>query len=215
MPGRIIQGIKHAGARNPVFMLDEIDKIGADFRGDPSAALLETLDPEQNYSFSDHYLEVPFNLRDVMFITTAIVLESIPPALRDRMEVIRFSGYIEDEKVQIARRFLIPKQVKENGLTSALLSIHESAVRLIIREYTREAGVRGLERCIGAICRKVAREVASGKAKKTTVREKDVKTYLGMRKFRFGRAEEKDEIAAATGLVYTEFGGDVVSIRPC
>ncbi|MHB9037189.1 MAG: endopeptidase La [Armatimonadota bacterium] len=213
LPGRIIQGVKQAGARNPVFMLDEIDKIGADFRGDPSSALLEALDPEQNDSFSDHYLEVPFNLRDVMFITTANVLETIPPALRDRMEIIRFSGYIEDEKLEIAKRFLMPKQLKENGLTSDMLAIHEPALRRLIREYTREAGVRGLERAVGAICRKVAKEVATGKTGKTTVREKDVKTYLGPRKYHFGRTEEKDEVAAVTGLVYTEFGGDVISIE--
>ncbi|MCE5323649.1 endopeptidase La [bacterium] len=213
LPGRIIQGIRQVGARNPVFMLDEIDKIGTDFRGDPSSALLEALDPEQNDSFSDHYLEVPFNLRDVMFITTANVLETIPPALRDRMEIIRFSGYIEDEKLEIAKRFLLPKQIKENGLTSDLLSIYEPALRRIIREYTREAGVRGLERKIGTICRKVAKEVATGKTTKTTVREKDIKTYLGTQKYHFGRAEEKDEIAAVTGLVYTEFGGDVISIE--
>lgn len=213
LPGRILQGLKHAGTRNPVFMLDEVDKIGADFRGDPSAALLEALDPEQNDSFSDHYLEVPFNLRDVMFITTANVLDTVPPALRDRMEVIRFSGYIEDEKLQICRKYLIPKQLKENGLTKDLLSIHDAAIRRIVREYTREAGVRSLERAVGTICRKVAKEVAGGLTTKTTVRDKDVAKYLGPRRYHFGRAEEKDEVAAVTGLVYTEVGGDVVSIE--
>lgn len=213
MPGRIIQGVKQVDTRNPVFMLDEIDKIGADFRGDPSAALLEALDPEQNDSFGDHYLDVPFNLRDVMFITTANVLETIPPALKDRMEVIRFSGYIEEEKMNIAKEFLIPKQIKENGLSKRLLAIHDSAIRKLVREYTREAGVRGLEREIASICRKVAREVAKGNTKKTTVKESDIRTYLGHPKHRYGRAGEKDEIAVATGLVYTEFGGDIVSIE--
>lgn len=213
LPGRIIQGIKQVNTCNPVFMLDEIDKIGADFRGDPSAALLEALDPEQNDSFSDHYLEVPFNLRDVMFITTANVLETIPPALRDRMEIIRFSGYIEDEKMQIARHFLIPKQIQENGLNKDLLTIQDSAIRRLVREYTREAGVRGLEREVASICRKVAKEVAKGSTEKTVVKDRDVKTYLGQPKYHYGRAGEKDEIAVATGLVYTEFGGDIVSIE--
>ena len=213
MPGRIIQGIKHVNSRNPVFMLDEIDKIGVDFRGDPSSALLEALDPEQNDSFSDHYLEIPFDLRDVMFITTANVLDTIPPALCDRMEVIRFPGYIEHEKRRIAKRFLIPKQIKENGLTNDLLAIHEPAVRKIIRDYTREAGVRGLEREIAGICRKVAKRVAKGATDKTVVRQRDVASYLGASKYHYGRAGEKDEVAVATGLVYTEFGGDIVSIE--
>ena len=213
MPGRIIQGIKQVDCSNPVFMLDEIDKIGADFRGDPSAALLEALDPEQNDQFSDHYLEVPFNLRNVMFITTANVLDTIPPALRDRMEIIRFSGYIEEEKVQIAKNYLIPKQIKENGLTKDLISIHESAVRKLIREYTREAGVRGIEREIGAICRKVAKGVAQGSSAKTTVKDKDVPTYLGSPRYHYGRAGEKDEVAVVNGLAYTEFGGDIICIE--
>ena len=213
LPGRIIQGIKQAGCKNPVFMLDEIDKLGIDFRGDPSSALLEALDPEQNENFSDHYLEVAFNLSDVMFITTANVLDTAPPALRDRLEVIPFAGYIEDEKAKIAEQFLVPKQVKGNGLNTGNTVFRLTAVRRIIREYTREAGVRNLEREIASICRKLAKSVAQGKTGKMVVRDEDIKTYLGQPKFRYGSAEEKDEIAAATGLVYTEYGGDVVSVE--
>jgi len=213
LPGRIIQGIKHVGSKNPVFMLDEIDKVGVDFRGDPSAALLEALDPEQNEMFSDHYLEVPFDLSDVMFITTANVLDTVPPALKDRMEVIPFAGYIEDEKLAIAQKFLIPKQIREHGLTPEHLEIGEGAIRRIIREYTREAGVRNLEREIAAICRKVAKNVAAGRDARTVVGEEDVVQYLGQRRYHYGMAEEKDEVAVATGLVYTEFGGDIVSVE--
>ena len=213
MPGRIIQGIKQIGSKNPVFMLDEIDKIGVDFRGDPSAALLEALDPEQNEIFSDHYLEVAFNLSDVMFITTANVLDTVPPALRDRMEVIPFTGYIEDEKFKIAQQFLIPKQLKEHGLTHEHLEIKEAAVRKIIREHTREAGVRNMEREIASVCRKVAKKVAAGIEGRTVVEEVDIIKYLGQRRFHYGVAEEKDQIAVSTGLVYTEFGGDIISIE--
>jgi ATP-dependent Lon protease len=213
LPGRIIQGVRTAGMNNPVFMLDEIDKLGMDFRGDPSAALLEALDPEQNNAFSDHYLEVPFDLSDVMFITTANLLDPIPPALKDRMEVITFPGYIEEEKLNIARGFLVPKQRLEHGLKDEQLTIDEMALRKLIREYTRESGVRNLEREIATICRKVAKEVASGHEDPKDVVEESVKDFLGQRRFHFGVAEEKDEVGAATGLVYTEVGGDIVSVE--
>jgi ATP-dependent Lon protease len=213
MPGRIIQGIKNAGSNNPVFMLDEIDKLGMDFRGDPSAALLEALDPEQNGEFSDHYLEAAFNLRDTMFITTANLLDPIPAALRDRMEIISFAGYTEEEKLAIAQQFLVPKQTKEHGLQEGLLIISADALRRIIREYTREAGVRNLEREIATLCRKVARHVASGKNELTTIEAGNLPDYLGQRRFHYGTMEEYDEVGAATGLVYTEVGGDTVTVE--
>jgi ATP-dependent Lon protease len=213
LPGRIIQSISQVGTRNPVFMMDEIDKVGADFRGDPTSALLEVLDPEQNFSFQDHYLEAPFDLSDVMFITTANLLDTIPPALQDRMEVIHFPGYTEDEKLHIAMQYLVPKQLKEHGLTAGKLAIHESALHEIIRRYTREAGVRGLERQVAAICRQVARKVVEGKRGKTSVTGRTLHTYLGPPRFSFGLAEEKDEVGVATGLVWTQVGGDVIFIE--
>ncbi len=213
LPGRIVQGLKQAGSRNPVFVLDEIDKLGMDFRGDPSAALLEALDPEQNNAFSDHYLELALDLSEVMFLTTANILETVPPALRDRMEVIRFPGYIEEEKVKIAEQFLIPKQLKANGLKREQLAFTSEALRLITREYTREAGVRNLEREIGTICRKVATQVAREKLQAERVTRANVHTFLGPPKFRFGMAEKEDEVGVATGLVYTEMGGDVISVE--
>ncbi len=213
LPGRILQGIKQAGARNPVFMLDEIDKLGMDFRGDPSSALLEALDPEQNHEFSDHYLETPFDLSDVMFVMTANLLDPIPAALRDRMEVISFAGYTEEEKLKIASRFLAPKQRRDHGLTAEHLTITDAALRKLIREYTREAGGRNLEREIATLCRKVARKVAGGQVGHVTISEDNLSEFLGQRRYHYGVMEEQDQIAAATGLVYTETGGDIVTIE--
>jgi len=213
LPGRIVQGLKTAGTRNPVFMMDEVDKIGIDFRGDPASALLEVLDPEQNYAFSDHYLEVPLDLSEVMFITTGNLQDPIPPALRDRMEVIEFPGYIEEEKLKIAQLFLVPKQLKSHGLTPKQLIFAEAGLRSVIREYTREAGVRNLEREIASICRKVAKGVAQEKIKSARITGHSIRKYLGQPRFRFGVAEKEDEVGVATGLGWTEFGGDILFIE--
>ncbi|MFH1392548.1 MAG: endopeptidase La [bacterium] len=213
LPGRIIQGIKTAGVKNPVFMLDEIDKVGSDFRGDPTSALLEALDPEQNNSFSDHYLEVPFDLSDVMFITTGNILDTIPHALRDRMEVIYFPGYTDNEKFNIAKKYLIPKLLKEHGLKAKNLLITDAALKKIIQEYTREAGVRNLEREIAKICRKTARQITEGKKIIHKVSLNDLKRFLGPIKFQFNHNEKKDEIGVAVGLAWTEAGGDILSIE--
>ncbi len=211
LPGRILQTMRRAGSKNPVFMLDEIDKLGMDFRGDPASALLEVLDPEQNYAFSDHYLELPFDLSKVMFITTCNMLDSIPPALLDRMEVIEFPGYVEEEKLEIARRFLIPHQLEQNGLTS--LQFTEGALQSLIREYTHEAGVRNFDREIANICRKAARRVAEHKPAPKTILKQSLSKYLGPPRYDFGVAEETDEVGVATGLAWTEAGGDTLSIE--
>ena len=213
LPGRIIQGIKDAGTRNPVFMLDEIDKVGADFRGDPSSALLEALDPEQNSGFSDHYLEVPFDLSDVLFVTTANVLDTIPPALRDRLEVIHFAGYTQLEKFRIAKDFLLKKQTEAHGLSSARVEISDNAIKFIIEHYTREAGVRTLEREIAAVLRKVAKQVAEGKKGKVVVTEKNVSKFLGPIKISSTLIEKQDEVGMSTGLAWTEAGGDILFIE--
>jgi len=213
LPGRIIQGIKDAGTRNPVFMLDEIDKVGADFRGDPSSALLEALDPEQNFGFSDHYLEVPFDLSDVMFITTANVLDTIPPALRDRLEVINFAGYTQEEKFRIVKDFLLKKQMEAHGLKPERIEITDKAIRFITEHYTREAGVRSLERQLASILRKVAKQVAEGKKAKVIVSEKNVPKFLGPIRISSTLIEKKDETGMSTGLAVTESGGDVLFIE--
>lgn len=213
MPGRIIQGIKQAGSKNPVFLLDEIDKMSMDFRGDPSAALLEVLDPEQNSTFSDHYIEAPFDLSNVMFITTANLQHNIPRPLLDRMEVIYLSGYTEEEKVQIAMRYLLPKQLKEHGLEKGMLKMSENTVLKIIREYTRESGVRNLERQIATICRKTAKKIVTEKAKKVQVTPLNLNQYLGTPRFRYGMAEEADQVGVVTGLAWTEVGGDTLAVE--
>lgn len=216
LPGRIIQGIKQAGTKNPVFMLDEIDKVGTDFRGDPSSALLEALDPEQNFAFSDHYLEVPFDLSDVFFITTCNVLDTIPPALRDRLEVIHFAGYTEEEKFHIIRDFLLEKQRKFNGIPEGVMTITDNAIREIIRRYTREAGVRSLERQASTLLRKIARKIADQSditSEKYTIDASDLPKYLGPYKFSESNAEKKDEIGMSTGMAWTEAGGEILFIE--
>lgn len=213
MPGRIIQGIKTAGTNNSVFMLDEIDKIGADFRGDPSSALLEALDPQQNKEFSDHYLEVPFDLSKVFFIATGNMLEGIPHALRDRMEIIRFAGYTEEEKYNIGKKYLWPKQLKENGLEGEDLVLSKEALMEIVRCYTREAGVRNLERNIASVCRKIAKRVAEGKPIEKEINTTRIKRFLGPARVSHTVAEKKDEVGMSTGLAWTEVGGEVLFVE--
>jgi ATP-dependent Lon protease len=211
LPGRIIQTMRRAKTVNPLFMLDEIDKVGMDFRGDPSAALLEVLDPEQNHAFSDHYLDVDYDLSKVMFITTANILDPVPPALRDRMEVIEFPGYIEEEKLEIAKRFLIPRQMEEHGLKD--LRFSDRVLREIIREYTYEAGVRNLEREIANICRKVARSIAESRKTPRQISTQSLLKYLGPPQYTYGVMEEQDEVGVATGIAWTAAGGDTMAVE--
>jgi len=213
LPGKIIQGLRRVGSNNPVFMMDEVDKIGADFRGDPSSALLEVLDPEQNNTFRDHYLGVPFDLSKVMFITTANLLDPIQPAFRDRMEVLRLPGYTEEEKLQIAFRHLVPKQIEENALNDSLISFTPGAIKKIISLYTREAGVRNLEREIASVCRKVARKVAEGKKKLTKIASTGLENYLGPSKVFKDELLKKDQVGVATGLAWTATGGEILFVE--
>ena len=213
MPGRIVQALKQAGTNNPVFMLDEIDKLGADFRGDPSAALLEVLDPEQNDSFSDHFMSVPFDLSKVLFIATANMLDPIPAPLRDRMEIIQLSGYTPEEKVEIASKFLVPRQIEENGLEPGSVKFVRSAIESLASDYTREAGVRNLERQVGAVCRKVARKIAEGEKKSSTIDKRTLHRMLGPAYVDESARFEEGEMGVATGLAWTEAGGDVLQIE--
>ena len=212
LPGKIIQMMKKAGTKNPLILLDEIDKVGNDYRGDPSSALLEALDPEQNTSFNDHYLEVDYDLSDVMFVTTANTLNILPPLL-DRMEVIRIPGYTEDEKINISNRFLLPKQIKENGVKDGEMDIKDGTIKEIIRSYTRESGVRNLEREISKITRKVVKKVVNKEETKVEVNEKNISDYLGVKKFKYGEAENEDKVGVVTGLAWTEFGGEILKIE--
>jgi ATP-dependent Lon protease len=215
MPGRIIQGLKQAGSSNPIFVLDEIDKLGADFRGDPAAALLEVLDPEQNFSFRDHYLNLPYDLSNVMFLATANLMDTVPQALKDRMEVIQLSGYSQEEKVKIAEQFLIEKQIIENGLDPADVEFQDAAIEKIVEQYTQEAGLRNLERHVAAVCRKIARKVVSedNKEKKFVVTPASIAKYLGPPKYLEEEDREHDEVGVATGLAWTQFGGEILSIE--
>jgi ATP-dependent Lon protease len=214
MPGKILQNMTKAAVKNPLFLLDEIDKMGMDFRGDPSSALLEVLDPEQNHTFADHYVEVDYDLSEVMFVATANTM-NIPAPLMDRMEVIRLSGYTEDEKISIAQKYLLPKQIKNNGLKPTEISVAESAIRDIVRYYTREAGVRALEREISKICRKVVKTLLlkKGAEKKIIVTAKNLDKYLGVRRFTFGIAEKENQVGQVTGLAWTEVGGELLTVE--
>ncbi|OGQ15813.1 MAG: endopeptidase La, partial [Deltaproteobacteria bacterium RIFCSPHIGHO2_02_FULL_40_11] len=214
MPGKIIQGLKQVQTNNPIFMLDEVDKLGADFRGDPSSALLEVLDPEQNNTFTDHYLNVHFNLSKVLFIATANLTDPIPPALKDRMEVIQIPGYTAHEKIKIAQKFLVPKQMEHNGLKPGTVEFADSGIQKIIHNYTQEAGLRNLEREIAGVCRKVARQVSEGYTGTIQITDKNVPNYLGIMKyFRDEEKQEKNEIGIATGLAWTPYGGEVLSVE--
>jgi ATP-dependent Lon protease len=213
LPGRIIQSLRRAETNNPVMMLDEVDKLGSDFRGDPSSALLEVLDPEQNHSFVDHYLDVPFDLSHVLFIATANVLDTIPGPLRDRMEVIEISGYTEEQKLHIATRYLVLRQLEEHGIAADQLEIEVGALRRIVNEYTREAGVRSLERQIAAVCRRVARRIASGETAKVTVVAEDIPEYLGTPRVRPDIAEKEDAVGVVAGLAWTPVGGDILFVE--
>ncbi|HEY4554562.1 MAG TPA: endopeptidase La, partial [Bacillaceae bacterium] len=213
MPGRIIQGMKKAGTVNPVFLLDEIDKMSSDFRGDPSSAMLEVLDPAQNSTFSDHYIEETYDLSKVMFLATANDLATIPGPLRDRMEIITIAGYTEQEKIHIARDHLLPRQVNEHGLTKSQLQIKDDALKKLVRYYTREAGVRELERQLASICRKAAKIIVSGKRKRVIITEDSLEELLGKKRYRYGQAEFEDQVGVATGLAYTSVGGDTLQIE--
>jgi len=212
LPGKIIQMMKKAGTKNPLILLDEIDKIGNDYRGDPSSALLEALDPEQNSTFNDHYLEVDYDLSDVMFVTTANTLNILPPLL-DRMEVIRLAGYTEDEKISIANKYLLPKQIKDNGVKDKEMTLSEGIIKEIIRSYTKESGVRNLEREISKVTRKVVKKVVAGEEKEVKIDLKNLSDYLGIQKFTFGELESKDQIGVVTGLAWTEYGGEILKIE--
>jgi len=213
LPGRVIQNLRNAGSNNPLFMFDEIDKLGADFRGDPASALLEVLDPEQNNTFVDHYLDIPFDLSKVMFITTANQLDPIPPPLRDRMEVIELAGYTEEDKIEIARRHLIPKQIAENGITEGQISFTNEGLMHLIRHYTREAGLRNLEREIGTLCRKVARRITEGKTEPVNVTADKVHEFLGPERYFSEIAERTQEPGVVIGLAWTPMGGDIMFIE--